>query len=157
MGSASERQTTGRPLLATGINGVCRWSARPNAISFLPLTLGNRALGSCPGRAAVGWRRSGAFSGGGWLAPIGGAARPHRPDDPRRLVRQRHGGELARLARQQLQQPGWGGLVVRPGMADHRHGADPQQLAQPFIAGLADPTEPVLAAGGMLPRREAEP
>jgi hypothetical protein len=37
MGSANDIQTTGRLVTATGINGLCRSSVRPIAISCLPL------------------------------------------------------------------------------------------------------------------------
>ena len=87
MGSASDLQTTGRHVIATGKSGVRRSSVRPIAISCFALK---------PSAAARG-------SSGDRRTPIRFSTRHHRPDNPGHLVGQSHRRELARLAFQQLQ------------------------------------------------------
>jgi len=73
--------------------------------------------------------------------------RHHGPQDAGHLVGQSDGHELARLSLQQFQQPGRGGFAAGSGMSDDGGGADDEQLPQSLIAGFADPTQPLLAAG----------
>jgi hypothetical protein len=47
--------------------------------------------------------------------------------------------------------------MARPGMTNDRGGTDHQQLAQAFVAGLADPAQALLAAGGVFLRRQTQP
>jgi hypothetical protein len=108
MGSASDIQTTGRPIIATGINGFCLSSVRPIVISCLPLNPRQPRVSGCDRRT-----------------PIRFPTRHHGPDNPGCLVGQGHCGELARFALQQLQQPRRGGFVAWFGAHDG-HGADEQ-------------------------------
>lgn len=93
------------------------------------------------------------------LVPVGLAARHHRPHDAGGLrdpiaqarweprVSQRHCRQLPWLARGQRQQLGRGGGLAWPEVTDHRSGAHHQQATEPLVAGLADLTQALLAAG----------
>jgi hypothetical protein len=90
-----------------------------------------------------------AVSGSGLLRPaIDLAAHHHGPERPGHLVGQRHGRELLRPPRQQIDQPGR--LPARRGEADHGGCAEHQELAQTLIALPADPALPVSPAGRVL-------
>jgi hypothetical protein len=95
--------------------------------------------------------------GGLRRVPVSRAVRHHGPHGAGHLVGQSDRRHFARPALQQLQQPRAGGLAPWLGMADHRHRSHDQQLPQPLIAGPADASERLAAAGGSLLWRQAEP
>jgi len=88
-------------------------------------------------------------------SPICLAGRHHGPRDAGHLVGQSDRHQLARPALQQGQQPGRG--AARLGVSDDRRGPEHQQLAQPLVAGPADAAHALLAAAGVLARRQPDP
>src|SRR5438105_5569623 len=93
--------------------------------------------------------------------PVSLAAHHHGPDDASPSVRQRHLCDLLRLVRQQFREPWHSLALLAPaalfGLLDHRGGAEHQQPAQTLVTLPADFAEPLLAAGGVLARRDADP
>ena len=87
--------------------------------------------------------------------PVGLPACHHGPHDAGHFVGPSHGGELARLAAQQVQQPWRGGWPTRPGMLDDRRRAQHQQLPQPLVAGPADAAQALLAGRSSTPAAPA--
>ena len=85
------------------------------------------------------------------------AACHDRPDDPRGLVRHRDGGDPCGLSRQQIGQA----RIYLPGIvpctAHKRRHTDDEQLAQVFVAHLADTTEPFFATARLLKWRQSQP
>src|SRR5260370_5492409 len=78
------------------------------------------------------------------LPPIRLAAHHDGPSDAGGLVGERDGDQLARLARQQFEQPGRGAAGPRP--AHHGGCAHHAQASQGFVALPADLSEPMPAA-----------
>jgi hypothetical protein len=76
------------------------------------------------------------------------AARHHGPDDPGHLVSQSNRHDLPRLALQQFHHPciGTSSGLAPNRVAEHRHGAEHQQLAQPFVTAARDAAQALLAA-----------
>src|SRR5262245_22653549 len=86
------------------------------------------------------------------------AAHHQFPGDARGLVGERHGGELGRLACDQLAQPGRGAASAAAfDLPNHRGGARHQDAAQHRVAGARDHAEPLLAGGGVILGGEPEP
>ena len=85
-------------------------------------------------------------------AIVGLAADHQLPGNARRLVGERHGGKLRRLALDKRCQPGRRVPTRLPGVLDHRGGADHQNAAQCLIAGSRDDPEALLAGGGVILR-----
>ena len=85
------------------------------------------------------------------------AADHQLPGDAGHLVGQRHGGQLGRLALEELEEPGRGHGLCRAGLLDHRGRPDHQHAAQGLVAGPGDPAQPRLAGGGMVLRRQPDP
>ena len=73
-----------------------------------------------------------------------------RPDDPRGLVRHRDGGDPCGFPRQQIRQTWIDSRAIVPCTAHKRRHADNEQLAQVFVAHLADTTEPLFAPARLL-------
>ena len=94
------------------------------------------------------------LSGGGLVVL---AAGEQRPDDARVLRREGDCRDIVRAAPAQALRPAALGIAALRGHAQHRAGAVNEQGAQVHIAVLGHGAESLLAAGGMLPRREPEP
>src|SRR5450756_1399669 len=85
------------------------------------------------------------------------AACHDRPDDPRGLVRHRDGRDPHGFSREQAGQA-WIDLTGIVFCTAHKRGhADNEQLAQVFVAHLADTTEPLFAAARLLKWRQSQP
>jgi hypothetical protein len=78
---------------------------------------------------------------------------PHRSGG---LVGERDSRNLRWTAAHQLHEPG-PTCTVTLGVADHRHGADHQHLAQIAIAGFGDAAKALLSAARVLPRYKSDP
>ncbi len=72
------------------------------------------------------------------------------------LVGQRHGGDLGRLAGDDVGKP-WIGRTASLGVADDGHGAGDKQPTQIVITLLGDPSHALLAAGRVLSRHQPNP
>lgn len=79
--------------------------------------------------------------------PVDFTCAHHGPQGAGHLVGQGDIHELARLSLQQFQQPGRGGFASWLGMSDDGGTPDDERLSQALIAGFADPSQPLLAAG----------
>ncbi len=83
--------------------------------------------------------------------------REQRPDDARVLGRERDRDDVVRAAPSQTFHPATLGIATLRCDSQHGAGAVDEQGAQVNIAMLSHGTEPLLAASGMLQRREPEP
>ncbi len=79
------------------------------------------------------------------------------PGDAGGLVGQGDGGNFGRLVSDKLGQPRQVRGASALGMADNRHGAGNQQPAQILVTLFGDAPQSHLAAGGGLPRHQADP
>jgi hypothetical protein len=86
------------------------------------------------------------------IAVVGLAADHQLPGDPRRLVGERHGRKLRRLAFDECHEPGRGVAPRFPDLLDHRGGTAHQGAAQCLITSARDDPEPLLAGSGVVLR-----
>src|SRR6266851_2822271 len=86
------------------------------------------------------------------IAVVGLAADHQLPGDPRRLVGERHGRKLRRLALDERHEPGRGVAPRLADLLDYRGGTAHQGAAQCLITSARDDPEPLLAGGGVVLR-----
>src|SRR5262249_3404724 len=88
---------------------------------------------------------------------VGVSVREDSPGDPRKLVRQRHGSDVARDWDFEWGEPLIEGMSIAPWTAKDGLGAKNEEATQTAVASLADPGQSRLPTRRMLPWNETEP